>query len=217
MGALSHAIHCISFMNDRSPMVQHLQGLLSVPLPTIQSETWLVRAKVREPHLSPPVRMNFLPLALVLKGKARKVHTNRGVQMWFANFRVNQPCFRLDPVGRGTDLWHLLSEQLPCRSAEVKFFSVFLCQRCREIWREILVKFSGATFSRVWVCDGKFHQNFTSKTVWKTENFTQISLCWRAALTNLVRIGPDPLLPQIARQSVGGASLNLWRTSTLRT
>ena len=31
-----------------------------------------------------------------LKGKARKVHTNRGVQMWFANFRANQPCFRLD-------------------------------------------------------------------------------------------------------------------------
>ena len=30
---------------------------------------------------------------------------------------------------------------------------------------------------------GKFHQNFTSKTVWKTENFTQISLCWGAALT----------------------------------
>ena len=24
-----------------------------------------------------------------------------------------------------------------------------------------------ATFSRVWVCEGKFHQNFTSKTVWK--------------------------------------------------
>ena len=30
------------------------------------------------------------------------------------------------------------SEQLPCRSAEVKFFSGFLGQRCREIWREIL-------------------------------------------------------------------------------
>ena len=68
----------------------------SVPLPTLQSETWLVRAKVRKPHLNPPVRMNFLPLALVLKGKARKVHTNRGVQMWFANFRGNQPCFRLE-------------------------------------------------------------------------------------------------------------------------
>ena len=42
-----------------------------------------------------------------------------------------------------------------------------------------------ATFSRVWVCKGKFHQNFTSKTVWKTENFTQISLCWGAALKNV--------------------------------
>ena len=38
------------------------------------------------------------------------------------------------------------SGQLPCRSAEVKFFSVFLCQRCREIWREILVKFSVLRF-----------------------------------------------------------------------
>ena len=38
------------------------------------------------------------------------------------------------------------SEQLPCRSAEVKFSSVFLCQRCREIWREILVKFSVLRF-----------------------------------------------------------------------
>ena len=33
--------------------------LLSVPLPTIQSETWPVHAKVREPHLNPPVRVNF--------------------------------------------------------------------------------------------------------------------------------------------------------------
>ena len=39
-----------------------------------------------------------------------------------------------------------------------------------------------ATFSRVWVCEGNFHQNFTSKTVWKTESFMQISLCWVAAL-----------------------------------
>ena len=35
-----------------------------------------------------------------------------------------------------------ISEQLPCRSAEVKIFSVFLCQRCREI----LVKFSVLRF-----------------------------------------------------------------------
>ena len=48
----------------------------SVPLPAIKSETWRVRAKVREPHLNPPLCTNFLPPALVLKGKARKVHTN---------------------------------------------------------------------------------------------------------------------------------------------
>ena len=54
-----------------------------------------------------------------------------------------------------------ISEQLPCRSAEVKFFSVFLCQRCREIWREILVKFSVLRFPGF----GCATENFTSKTV----------------------------------------------------
>ena len=48
------------------------------------------------------------------------------------------------------------SEPLPCRSAEVNLFSVFLCQRCREIRREILGEIFSATFSRVWVCEGKF-------------------------------------------------------------
>ena len=37
----------------------------------------------------PPIRMNCLPLALVLKGKARKVCASWGVQMWF---HVNQLC-----------------------------------------------------------------------------------------------------------------------------
>ena len=50
-------------------------------------------------------------------------------------------------------------EQLPCRSAEVKYFSVFLCQRCREIWREILVKFSEQRFPGF----GCATENFTSK------------------------------------------------------
>ena len=49
------------------------------------------------------------------------------------------------------------SEQLPCRSAEVKIFSVFLCQRCREIWREILVKFSVLRFPGF----GCARENFT--------------------------------------------------------
>ena len=54
----------------------------------------------------------------------------------------------------------LLSGQLPCRSAEVNFFSVFLCQSCREIWREILVKFSVLRFPGFGCA---------------TENFTKIS------------------------------------------
>ena len=51
---------------------------------------------VRERHLNPPVNMNFLPLALVFKREARKVHTNRRVP----NFCVNQSCWI---VGRGTN------------------------------------------------------------------------------------------------------------------
>ena len=35
------------------------QYCTSVPLPTIHSETWAICAKVREPHLNPPVRVNF--------------------------------------------------------------------------------------------------------------------------------------------------------------
>ena len=52
-----------------------------------------------------------------------------------------------------------LSEQLPCRSADVKFFSVFLCQRCREIWREILVKISALRFPGFGCATETFQQN----------------------------------------------------------
>ena len=45
-----------------------------------------------------------------------------------------------------------------------------------------------ATFSRVGCARGNFTKNFTSKTVWKTENFMQISLCWGRALRFFVRI-----------------------------
>ena len=83
------------------------------------------------------------------------------------------PPFPLPPVFRAATLQK-------CGS---KFFSVFLCQRCREIWREILVKFSVLRFPGF----GCARENFTkiSRQKWceKTENFTQISLCWGAALT----------------------------------
>ena len=75
-------------------------------------------------------------------------------------------------------VWGIFRAAALQKCGSENFLSVFLCQRCHEIWREIF----RATFSRVWVCDGKFHQNFTSKTVWKTENFAQISLCWGTAL-----------------------------------
>ena len=45
-------------------------------------------------------------------------------------------------------------------------FSVFLCQRCREIWREISVKFSACyVFQGLGVRSGIFHQKLTPKTV----------------------------------------------------
>ena len=81
------------------------------------------------------------------------------------------------------------------QSRKVVYVIAATLQKCRS---EIFLRFSlpkvswnlawnfgeifRASFSRVWVCGGKFHQNFTSKTVWKTENVTQISLCWGAAL-----------------------------------
>ena len=75
-----------------------------------------------------------------------------------------------------------VSEQLPCRSAEGKYFSVFLCQRCREIWREkfrwdfacyvfqalgVRRKLSPKCHVKNGAKNGKFHANFT---------------CWGAAL-----------------------------------
>ena len=60
---------------------------------------------------------------------------------------------------RGKFAWSKMSEQLSCRSAEVKIFSFFLCQRCREIWREILVKFSALCFPGF----GCATENFTKK------------------------------------------------------
>ena len=59
-------------------------------------KTWLVHAKVREPHLNPPVRTNFPGFSLQTRARRRKFIRTGGVQMWFANLRVNQPCFRLD-------------------------------------------------------------------------------------------------------------------------
>ena len=44
--------------------VDGILKFISAPLPTIQSETWLVHAKVREPHLNPPVRVNFCGFTL---------------------------------------------------------------------------------------------------------------------------------------------------------
>ena len=103
--------------------------------------------------------------------------------LWFISCDIH----RLRPPEKGpvTMKKAQISEQLPCRSVEVKFFSVFLCQRCCEIWCEILVKFSVLRFPGI----GCARENSpTFHVMWKTENFTQISLCWGAALTDTMKI-----------------------------
>ena len=69
------------------PKVSFHRNHLSLESP---SETWLVHTKVCEPHLNPLVRI------LENTGERWKVSTNCGVQLWFANFSVNQASFRLD-------------------------------------------------------------------------------------------------------------------------
>ena len=71
-------------------------------LPTMQSEKWLVHAKVREPHLNPPVRMNFHGFPCKTRAGGRKFIRN-------GEFRCGSRTFaRTSHVsdwiaGRGTD------------------------------------------------------------------------------------------------------------------
>ena len=88
-------------------------------------------------------------------------------------------------IQRVRGLWHQqrtpTTGKLPCNTicpltfsqsrtlqkCEVNFFSVFLCQRCREIWREIfrVLRFPGFEYrkhhAKNGVKNGKFHANFT--------------------------------------------------------
>ena len=83
---------------------------LSVRLPAIQSETWLVRKQVhepcvnpqqvREPRVNPLGHVNFLRLIPVFKGKSTKIHMNGGFRRGSRNLPVNQPCLRLDCTKR---------------------------------------------------------------------------------------------------------------------
>ena len=50
---------------------------------------------------------------------------------------INVSNSRMVSFGKGP--LQKFSEQLPLQKCRVNFFSVFLCQRCPEIWREILV------------------------------------------------------------------------------
>ena len=70
-----------------------------------------------------------------------------------------------------------ISEKLPCRSAEVKFFSVFLCQRCREIWREIWVKFSVLLFPRFGCATENFTKISRQKRCEKRKNLSRRVIC----------------------------------------
>ena len=62
--------------------------------------TWRFANHIR----TPPVRMNssWLGIPFII---SQEVHTNQGIQLWFANLRVSQPRFRLDCSER---YWKLL-------------------------------------------------------------------------------------------------------------
>ena len=92
----------------------------------------------------------------------------------------------------------------------VRFVSVFLCQRCREIWREILVNFSACyVFPRCGcpnrkfhkkkchaengVKDGKCHANFSSAGAWRWSSVRRsggphMPHWLRSALTKFLRM-----------------------------
>ena len=85
-------------------------------------------------------------------------------------------------------LWFFFSEQLPCRSAEVNYFSIFLCQRCREIWREIMVKFSVLCLPGF----GCARENFTKISRQKRCEKRKISRKFHSAGAQRWVFGPPP-------------------------
>ena len=79
--------------------------LHKVPAPCSQARPFFTcRTQTGYPqklqHETPyPDRLSERPI--LNKGERQKVHTNREFHMWFANFCVNQPCFRLGCRKRG--------------------------------------------------------------------------------------------------------------------
>ena len=109
------------------------------------------------------------------------------------------------------------SEQLPCRSAEVKVFSVFLCQRCREIWREIWVKFPRYVFQGLGA-RGTISQKFHAKNAVKSgkfhANFTLLG--HSAEVGTLVSDSPATIVPAAAMELQVADSLRGARTPRRR-
>ena len=69
--SLQKRLHTEAFPSTLAILGQFRKKLLTIldcsaPLSTIQSETWLVDTKIREPHLNPLFRMNFPPLVMHL-------------------------------------------------------------------------------------------------------------------------------------------------------
>ena len=68
----------------------------AAPLLTIQSERWLVRVIVREPHLNPPVSMMFFWLFPLKQGREAESSYEPGGSDVVRELSCDQPCFRLD-------------------------------------------------------------------------------------------------------------------------
>ena len=81
--------------NNSSKPTQCLSPPPSVPLPTIQSETWLVHAKVREPS-EPPGSYELSWLFPLKQGREAESSYEPGGSDVARELSRNQPCFRLD-------------------------------------------------------------------------------------------------------------------------
>ena len=91
----------------------------------------------------------------------------------------------------------------------MKYFSVFLCQRCRESWHEILVRFSVCYVSQgLGVQIGKFHQNFTPQRCEEQKMFeAKFTLLGRGAEFS-ARLGAKTLIWKVPNRVTTDLLLN---------
>ena len=94
-------------------------------------------------------------LPATASGKATAVNSALPLRNPLAASVANPDGKGAETVGAATPFSYVRAATVQKCGSEI--FSVFLCQRCREIWREILVKFSVLRFPGF----GRARENFT--------------------------------------------------------